>query len=107
MDDHDAEQLLQCLMNYFLQAQAVLGLACDIQQNINSLLQRPAPLRPFRAADTDVHVLLQGNEARRLPHLLDELESLLGFRVEITRDKIEITDPAAAARPNLPAWGRQ
>jgi hypothetical protein len=107
MDDHDAEQLLQCLMNYFLQAQAILGLACDIQQNINSLLERPAPSRPFRATDVDVHVLLQGDEARRLPHLLDELESLLGFRVEITRDKIEITDAAAAAQPNLPARGRR
>jgi hypothetical protein len=107
MDDHDAEQLLQCLMNFFLQAQAIVALGCDVQQNINSLLGRPAPSRPFRASDTDVHVLLQGNEARRLPHLLDELESLLGFRVEITRDKIEITDAAAATQPNFPAWGRQ
>jgi len=107
MDDHDAEQLLQCLMNYFLQAQAVLGLACDIQQNINSLLERPAPARAFTATDVDVHVLLQGNEARRLPHLLDELENLLGFRVEITRDKIEITDAQSAVEPNLRAWGRQ
>jgi hypothetical protein len=107
MDDHDAEQLLQCLMNYFLQAQAILALACDIQRNINSLLGRDAPARPLSATDIDVQVLLPGNDARGLPHLLDELESLLGFRAEITRDEIDITDMAPVARADLPAWARQ
>jgi hypothetical protein len=107
MDDHDAEQLLQCLMNYFLQAQAILALACDIQQNINSLLGRPAPVRPLSATDLDIQVLLQRDDAKGLPHLLDELESLLGFRAEITRHEIEITDMAPVARANLPAWVRQ
>ena len=69
-------------MHFFLQAQELLGLAWEVQHHINALLGTAgSPSRPFTRADIDMHVLLQGDEARRLPHLLDELESLLGFRV--------------------------
>jgi hypothetical protein len=78
-------------MTYFLQARATLELACDIQERINMILGRPSPKRAFNAADVDTHILLQGNEARRLPYLINELESVLGFSADITKDRIAIS----------------
>jgi hypothetical protein len=88
--DADVAALADCLAQYFLQSQALLGVAEDIQGAINVLLQRPQAKRPFSAADIDVHVLLQGSEARRLPHLLDELQALLGFGAQVTREGIAL-----------------
>jgi hypothetical protein len=90
---HDGvERIVECLTGYFLQAKAILGLACEIQGRINTLVGRAAPSRPFNAKDIDIHVLLQADEARRLPYLINELEPLLGLRVEITKDSIDITE---------------
>jgi hypothetical protein len=90
---HDGvESIVGCLTGYFVQAKAILGLACEIQGRINALVGRAAPSRPFNAKDIDIHVLLQGDEARRLPYLINELEPLLGLRVEITKDVIDITE---------------
>jgi hypothetical protein len=101
----DIEKLVDCLAHFFLQSQALLGVALEVQGAINALLQRAPAQRTFTAADLDVHVLLQGSEARRLPHLLDELESLLGFQAVVTRDGVTINSPqhlrtqTACARP--------
>jgi hypothetical protein len=86
------ESIVACLASYFVRAKAILALACEIQDRINALVGRAAPSRPFNAKDIDIHVLLQGDEARRLPYLINELEPLLGLRVEITKDVIEITE---------------
>jgi hypothetical protein len=98
-DAHDRaiEGLLNCLMQYFSRTQAVLRVACDVQARINTLLGRAAPAVPFNANDVDIHVGLRGDEVRRLPYLLKELEALLGFSAAITRDSIEITDAANGA----------
>jgi hypothetical protein len=88
--DADVNKLVTCLSQFFLQSQAVLGIALEVQDTINTLLQRAPAQRVFTAADLDVHVLLQGSEARRLPHLLDELENLLGFRAVVSRDGVQI-----------------
>jgi hypothetical protein len=77
-------------MEYFVQAQGILCVACDVQARINTLLGRTPPRRAFTAADIDVHVVLQGSEARRLPHLLHEMQALLGFQAEVTRDAIHL-----------------
>jgi len=90
------EWLVETLMHFFVRTQQVLALATETQQRINSLLGRPQPQRPFSATDMDIHVLLQAEEARRLPHLLDELERLLGFRVAITAETLEISDGTPA-----------
>jgi hypothetical protein len=95
-DGGGVEWLLDCLMHSLVQTQEILALACDVQYRINKLLGRAQPLRPFTAADVDVHVLLQGDEARRLPYLIHELEALLGFRAEITGDRLEILDAERA-----------
>ena len=87
----DITLLSNCLMNFFLQSQAILGLGCEIQDRINTLLGRVPPQRDFTVADIDIHVLLQGSEARRLPYLVNELEAQLGFRVDITRQTIVVS----------------
>jgi hypothetical protein len=91
-DQGSVDWLVETLMHSFVRTQETLCVASDVQRRINDLLGRPQPTRPFTATDVDVHVLLQADEARRLPHLLDELERLLGFRVTITCDVLEIRD---------------
>ena len=88
----DIESLLTCLMNYFLQVQAILRLACETQQHINKLLGRTFPKQPIDAADIDIHNLLQGREARKIPYLVNELEEIFKLSIAITKDNIEITE---------------
>ena len=90
--------VLACLRQYAAQAQGLLAVAGDVQHRINTLLGRSAPKRAFTAADIDVHVELQGSEARRLPHLLDEMQSLLGVELDITRDAVHVALPAKSPR---------
>lgn len=90
-DASSVDWLVDTLMHFFVRTQQTLGLCTETQQRINALLGREQPKRPFSATDVDIHVLLQADESRRLPHLLDELERLLGFRVTITPDTLEIS----------------
>jgi hypothetical protein len=100
-NDADIAKLVQCLLRYFVQAWAILELSCGIQAQINQVIGRAAPQREFTAADIDAHVLLQGSEARRLPHLLNELEHLLGLRVVITRHGVQVQDPTPHTTQDL------
>lgn len=88
----DIESLLACLMNYFLQVQAILRLACATQQHINDLLGRAPPKRAFDAAEINVHNLLQGDADKRLAYLTDVLEEVFKLRIGITKESIEITE---------------
>lgn len=72
------------------QTQAIVRVASQVQSEINTLLGRRPPARPFTALDIDIHVLLQGREARRLPHLLDGLATLLDLRVNVSAQAIDI-----------------
>jgi hypothetical protein len=96
----DVERVLGCLMRYLVQTQATLKVACEIQARINALLGRPAPSQDFNADDMDIHVLLQGRDARRLPYLMGELEAMLDFKADVTQDAIVITGltPGAASK---------
>jgi hypothetical protein len=87
-----AAALTDILMTCLVQTQAILGAANDIQREINDLLQRPAPQRAFTARDIDIHVLMQGREARRLPHLMDGLVAMLNLRVQVTASHIDIDE---------------
>jgi hypothetical protein len=90
------DDLVNCLMNYLVQEQAIVRVACESQKHINILLGRTAPARPFNAALLDIHNLLQAVQARRLPHLDDELEEILGIRIVVDPDMIQITDGSTA-----------
>jgi hypothetical protein len=89
------EPLLACVVDYFSQEQAILRVACDIQQHINALLGRSAPQRPFSAADIDIHVLLQGRDARQVPYLGSELQTMFDINIDINQDRVTISERAA------------
>ncbi|MBL0423537.1 hypothetical protein [Ramlibacter alkalitolerans] len=95
-DPSSVDWLVDTLMHFFVRTQQTLALCTETQHRINALLGREQPKRPFSATDVDIHVLLQAEEARRLPHLLDELERLLGFRVTITSDTLEVSNEILA-----------
>ena len=84
--------LLNCLMDYFLQVQAILRIASETQQAINTLLGRSAPLRSFSAADMNTHNLLRGDPENRLSHLINELEEIFGIHITITKEQIVIKE---------------
>ena len=92
--DAHFESFVACLLDYMAREQAILRVACAVQKNINTLLGRVAPQRPFSAADIDIHVQLQGREARPVPNLGDVLQQLLGVRMRILGDSIEIAQGA-------------
>jgi hypothetical protein len=87
-----AAQLASCLMQYAETEQAIVRTACAVQQRINRLLGRPAPLRPFAASQLNIHNLLQPADSRRLPYLWDELEAALGIRLDAGEDGIELIE---------------
>jgi len=99
-DASSVDWLVDTLMHFFVRTQQTLGLCTETQQRINALLGREQPKRPFSATDVDIHVLLQADESRRLPHLLDELERLLGLRIVITPDTLEISQANPGPGPH-------
>jgi hypothetical protein len=88
--------LSHCIMDFLLRGQQVLRTAVTAQNDINRLLGRERPKRPFSAADIDVYFLIQG-ESDRLPYLIDELERLLAIDIDFNVDRLVIArrDPAA------------
>jgi hypothetical protein len=88
----ELNDLLHCIMNYFLQMQAILRLASETQQSINTLLGRALPLSSFSTADMNTHNLLRGDPENRLSHLINELEETLSIRIAITKEHIVIKE---------------
>lgn len=90
------------LLDYVLRVQAVLRVACEVQQAINRHLGRTAAARPFKAADIDLYVQLAEETQGRVPFLLDELQPLLGVCVDIDAETLAIVnvhDAAPAVAP--------
>lgn len=88
---------LSCLMQYFVQAQAVVRVACEVQRHTNRLLGREAPTHQFSVADIDCYVQLVGMTEGRVPFLLDELDKVMGIRVEIDREALSIVNQKVSA----------
>jgi hypothetical protein len=87
------QEMAGCIEEYLRLEQAIVRLACTVQQDLNKLLGRLPPQRPFDASQMDIHNLLQAAEVRRLPYLEDELEEALGIRIRINQDRIEVAGP--------------
>jgi hypothetical protein len=67
-----------------------------MQQAVNAVLERPAPTRPFSSVEINLHNRLQEADPRRLPYLIDELDDLLGVRIVVTSDRIDLGPPPVA-----------
>jgi hypothetical protein len=98
------EGMVDTLMDYFRQEQAIVRAASEIQQRINHLLGRTLPTRSLTATDLALHYRLVAFHYKpqalqdiggRLPYLVDELEEGLGLRIVVTQDTIEISDRTA------------
>jgi hypothetical protein len=88
----EIDALLDAMVDFLTQTQAVLKLGCEVQASINALLGRKAASKPLAAADIDLHNKVQGRNDRRLPYLLDEIEAIFGVRVALHQDVLEISD---------------
>jgi hypothetical protein len=97
MTEQPVVELGTCIMNFLLRVQAVLRTATAVQSDINCLLGREQPKRAFSSADINVHNLMQGFDPDRLPYLVDELERLLGVRIDLDMDTLAVTRRDTAA----------
>ena len=87
------DQIAACLAGYITQEQAMLRVAYTTQRYINALLGRHPPARPFSAREIDMPLLLRDMDAGRcLPYLCDELQDILGIRMLIEKDRIDIVE---------------
>lgn len=80
------------LQRYAVQAQALVRAGCAAQADINRLLGRAAPIRPFEVADFDLYVQLAEETQGRVPFLPDELHRVLGLQLRIDADAIQLQD---------------
>lgn len=88
----DEEPLLasfcELLMRYFLREQGIVREISAIQQQINQLLGRAQPSRPFLASDINLYFLMQDGP-RRLPYLVqDEINNILNIQPEISAQQM-------------------
>ncbi len=90
--NQDVEKFLTCLMDFFLQVQAIVRLATDTQHSINQLLGRASPLHAFDASNLNIHNLLQGDVENRPAFLTDVIEEVFNIGISITKDNIEIIE---------------
>jgi hypothetical protein len=98
------EGIVEVLMDYLCQEQAIVRAASEIQQGINRLLGRTLPTRPLTASDLALHYRLLSSHYQpqallevggQLPYLVNEVEEELGLRVVVRSDVIEISDRMA------------
>jgi hypothetical protein len=89
-------RVVDTLMAYFRQEQAIVRAASEIQQRTNHLLGRAVPARPFAASDADLYYQMQQDTERQLPYLTSELETVLGLQITVTQAAIEIADRTAS-----------
>ena len=75
--------------------QAILAGATALEDEINRLLERPAPVRPLTVRDCRVAYRLRDDHLSGFPYLFDTLEELLGIAVECTSDRIDVFDRRA------------
>lgn len=80
------------LQRYAVQAQALVRAGCAAQADINRLLGRPVPERPFAVADIDLYVQLAEETHGRVPFLPDELHRVSGLQLRIDADVIQLQD---------------
>jgi hypothetical protein len=85
-------QWIDCLLQHFTRAQAVVRTACDVQRRTNRLLGRAQPAQRFVAADIDIYVQLVGMTDGRVPFLLSELRNVFGIAVDIDAQSLEIEE---------------
>ncbi len=96
------------LADFLSDAQAIFAVADDRQARLSRHLGREPALKPFTSAEADVHNLLQGAAARRVPYIFDEIEALFGIRITVAPAGIAISgadDGASCPSTDRPSAG--
>jgi hypothetical protein len=103
------DDLVDCVMDYCRQEQAVVQAVNESQQSINRLLERSTPKQPLMAADLHLFQKLRGGSQRQ-PYLPDDIADMLGIHITVTQNEILILDrstgePTAGQSGQLPgSW---
>jgi hypothetical protein len=99
---HTLDRIVDVLVGYLREEQAVLGAITPVVEAINALLDRPPPARPLTIRDLHLVHSLKGSQ-QKLPYLFDSLDETLGIGIVCTADTVEITDRALAPTGRLPS----
>lgn len=84
-------ELVDILIHYLREEQAILRSTAELQGAINAMLDRPRPRRPLTGRDLRVNQAMYGGAIAEFPYLFSSLEDELGVRVECTAGAIEVT----------------
>jgi hypothetical protein len=87
----DVDRIVDALIRYLREEQAILTVAAEIQVSINGLLDRPRATRELTVRDFQVFHLLHDGLGS-FPYVFDTLEDELGIHVECTARAITISD---------------
>jgi hypothetical protein len=87
----DVDRIVDALIRYLREEQAVLTVAAEIQASINALLDRAPATRELTVRDLQVFYALNDGPGH-FPYVLDALEDELGIHVECTASAITISD---------------
>ena len=90
-DAPDVERIVDVLIHYLREEQAILASTAEIQESLNVLLDRPRPQRSLSVRDFHANYVLSSG-TRAFPYLFDSLQEELGIRVECTASAIEVSD---------------
>jgi len=84
------QSIVDILVRYLREEQAILRSTLRLQSTINNLLERKAPTRPLTVRDLELHFVMYGGPSGNFQYLFDTLEDQLGIHVECTADHIGI-----------------
>jgi hypothetical protein len=90
-------QLAAWLGKFISFVQVALGVSLEVQSRINALLGRTPPKKTFMGRDLAKYVGLDKsvdskNEGVEVPFLIDDTARLLGVTIDVTIDKVTITE---------------
>ena len=87
----DVDKVVEILIHYLREEQAILGSAETLLAAINDVLDRPKPRRPLTIRDHRA-IYLMSPRVARFPYLLEVIEHELGIRIDCTAQVIEISE---------------
>jgi hypothetical protein len=88
------DALCQALMDYFKREQAIVRCSYAVQDEVNAVLGRCAPLRPLSGADLAIHNRFLPTTPP-FPYLEDDLAEALDIQVLVTSAGVEVSDLSA------------
>ena len=91
------DQMTTLFVHYLRQEQAVLAASLELQDVLNTLLDRPRPTRPLSVRDLRVNYGMYGGFIGEFPYLFDSLDEELGLHVLATADSLSVTSRTARA----------